>query len=204
MGQGSARQYVYDVLGRQTTIPAIDTPATATDATAGDITLGYYDDDLPRSVSQTVAYAITPDEIQIVGPDGSQMSAMTSGYIDLGGWAEYKLGVIATRVGAVPVGYVHYSWSTMWKMKNAADRYGSASAAVVSVACSKLPNLALRAACVALVQSYNIFTKDKINAAINAVKCLAVRQAYSALIHRFGWSGERGGEGEVPLEQGRC
>jgi hypothetical protein len=127
------------------------------------------------------AYAVTPDEIQIVGPDGSEVSAMTSGYIDLGGWAEYKLGVLATRVGAVPVGYVHYSWSTMWKIKNAADRYGSASAAVVSVACSKLPNLPLRAACVALVQSYNIFTKDKVNAAINAKRCLAARQAFSVI-----------------------
>lgn len=43
-----AGQYTYDVLGRQTGVPAADAP----DPSAGDITLGYYDDDLPRTVAQ--------------------------------------------------------------------------------------------------------------------------------------------------------
>ena len=47
--------------------------------------------------------------------------------------------------------------------------------------CTKLPNLALKAGCVALIQAYNIFSKDKVNAAINAKKCLALRQAYSVI-----------------------
>jgi RHS repeat-associated protein len=40
--------YVYDGFGRQTTVPAADAP----DPGAGDITLGYHDDDLPRTITQ--------------------------------------------------------------------------------------------------------------------------------------------------------
>ena len=54
-GKDGTGQYVYDALGRQTTIPAADTPAAGDTTTAGDITLGYFDDGLPRSVTQTVA-----------------------------------------------------------------------------------------------------------------------------------------------------
>ncbi|WP_162257525.1 DNRLRE domain-containing protein [Phycicoccus sp. Soil802] len=48
LGQGGTGLYVYDALGRQTTVPAVDAP----DPTGGNITLGYFDDDLPRSVAQ--------------------------------------------------------------------------------------------------------------------------------------------------------
>ena len=48
LGQGGTGLYVYDALGRQTTVPAVDSP----DPTGGNITLGYFDDDLPRSVAQ--------------------------------------------------------------------------------------------------------------------------------------------------------
>ena len=57
-GQGGTGQYIYDALGRQTTMPAVDSPARSAapaDSTIGDISLGYFDDDLPRSVTQTVA-----------------------------------------------------------------------------------------------------------------------------------------------------
>lgn len=40
--------YVYDVLGRQTTLPAADAPNPG----LGNITLGYFDDDQPRTVTQ--------------------------------------------------------------------------------------------------------------------------------------------------------
>lgn len=40
--------YIYDELGRQTTLPSDDAP----DPSKGHITLGYYDNDLPRSVAQ--------------------------------------------------------------------------------------------------------------------------------------------------------
>jgi hypothetical protein len=48
LGQGGAGQYVYDALGRQTTLPGADAPNPA----GGNITLSYFDDDLPRSVAQ--------------------------------------------------------------------------------------------------------------------------------------------------------
>lgn len=47
-GKGGAGSYMYDLFGRQTTVPAADAPNTA----AGNITLGYFDDDLPRSITQ--------------------------------------------------------------------------------------------------------------------------------------------------------
>ncbi|WP_347350153.1 hypothetical protein [Intrasporangium sp.] len=40
--------YVYDLLGRQTSLPAADAPNPGN----GAITLGYYDDDLPRAITQ--------------------------------------------------------------------------------------------------------------------------------------------------------
>jgi RHS repeat-associated protein len=65
-GQGGTGTYTYDALGRQTTMPAVDTPAYAADLAAGgtgigigDITVGYFDDDLPASVTQTVAGVAT-------------------------------------------------------------------------------------------------------------------------------------------------
>lgn len=47
-GASGVGQYSDDVLGRQTTVPAADAPNPA----GGAITLGYYDDDLPRTVAQ--------------------------------------------------------------------------------------------------------------------------------------------------------
>jgi RHS repeat-associated protein len=56
-GVGGLGTYSYDEFGRQTVIPAIDTPAYA-NAPGGvpagnhDLALGYYDDDLARTISQ--------------------------------------------------------------------------------------------------------------------------------------------------------
>lgn len=45
--------YVYDGLGRQTTVPAIDAPRTNANASAtGGITIGYYADDAARSITR--------------------------------------------------------------------------------------------------------------------------------------------------------
>lgn len=52
--------YVDDLLGRQTTIPAVDTPAGAG---AGDVTLGYFDTDAARTITQgstTTTYTLDP------------------------------------------------------------------------------------------------------------------------------------------------
>lgn len=48
LGQGGVGQYIYDAMGRQTTLPSADAPNPA----GGNITLGYFDDDLPRAITQ--------------------------------------------------------------------------------------------------------------------------------------------------------
>ncbi|MGV8970413.1 MAG: DNRLRE domain-containing protein, partial [Microbacteriaceae bacterium] len=51
--------YSYDVLGRTTVLPAADTPMPA----AGDITLGYFDSDATRTITQgTITTAFTQDD----------------------------------------------------------------------------------------------------------------------------------------------
>ncbi|SDO62532.1 RHS repeat-associated core domain-containing protein [Pedococcus dokdonensis] len=77
LGQGGVGQYVYDALGRQTALPAVDTPDYATDTTAGGITLGYFDDDLPRSVAQTVA-GVTTSTVFTLDAAGRRSSATTT------------------------------------------------------------------------------------------------------------------------------
>ena len=47
-GANGSGNYTYDLLGRTTTLPASDAPKPAD----GNVTLGYYDDDLPRSIAQ--------------------------------------------------------------------------------------------------------------------------------------------------------
>ena len=47
-GRNGSGVYTYDLFGRQTTLPAADAPIP----TGEDITLGYFDDDLPRTVTQ--------------------------------------------------------------------------------------------------------------------------------------------------------
>lgn len=50
---GVGAGYVYDGLGRQTTIPGKDAPQTSTTAAGtGDIKIGYYDDDSARTISR--------------------------------------------------------------------------------------------------------------------------------------------------------
>ncbi|MFD2840204.1 DNRLRE domain-containing protein [Populibacterium corticicola] len=48
-GANGVGSYVYDALGRQTTLPGVDTPQGES---AGDLTVSYYDSDLARSVTQ--------------------------------------------------------------------------------------------------------------------------------------------------------
>ena len=47
-GRGGSGSYVYDLFGRQTTLAAADAP----NPSGGNITLGYFDDDLPRTITQ--------------------------------------------------------------------------------------------------------------------------------------------------------
>lgn len=59
-GANTTGTYTYDPLGRQTTIPATDTP---NGPGAGDLTIGYYDTDLVRATTQngtTTTYQLDP------------------------------------------------------------------------------------------------------------------------------------------------
>ncbi len=59
-GANTTGTYTYDNLGRQTTIPGIDTPAGTA---AGDLTIGYYDGDLVRTTTQNgtiTTYTLDP------------------------------------------------------------------------------------------------------------------------------------------------
>ncbi len=83
LGQGGAGQYIYDAMGRQTTIPAADAPTTA----AGAITVGYFDDDLPRAIAQgTTSTAFTLDSagrrLQATTTTGAQTTSLVRHYTD--------------------------------------------------------------------------------------------------------------------------
>ncbi|MCM3660500.1 hypothetical protein M3148_05755 [Georgenia satyanarayanai] len=59
-GANSTGSYVYDPLGRQTTLPGVDTP---TGPAAGNLQVGYYDTDLVRTTTQngaTTTYQLDP------------------------------------------------------------------------------------------------------------------------------------------------
>lgn len=59
-GANDTGTYAYDALGRQTTIPGVDTPAGAP---AGDLTLGYFDTDAAHTLTQnevTTTYELDP------------------------------------------------------------------------------------------------------------------------------------------------
>lgn len=85
--------YVYDNLGRTTTIPAADTPQAATaGTTAGDLAIGYYDDDTVHTLTQagqTTTYALDADgrpATQTTGPESGAADDTASttelGYVD--------------------------------------------------------------------------------------------------------------------------
>lgn len=85
VGVGSG--YVYDGLGRQTTIPAADAPQTTTAAAGtGAITLGYYDDDSARTITrngQTTTIGLDPAgrRLNLVG-SGTDTSTEVKHYTD--------------------------------------------------------------------------------------------------------------------------
>lgn len=73
-GANSTGSYVYDVLGRQTTMPAIDSPMGMA---AGNLSIGYYDNDLVHTLSQngaTTTFGLDPmgrrsDAVAVSGTD---------------------------------------------------------------------------------------------------------------------------------------
>jgi RHS repeat-associated protein len=83
LGIGGVGQYVYDAMGRQTTLPGADAP----NPTGGDITLGYFDDDLQRTITQNgTSTTFTLDSggrrLQASTTTGGQTSTLTRHYTD--------------------------------------------------------------------------------------------------------------------------
>ncbi len=95
--------YTYDNLGRVTKLPAGDTP---TGTTAGATTLGYYDTDAARTITQngtTSTYTLDPDgrrAIEATGPtSGAATTTVTSHFTDSTDnptWAEKTSGGTTT------------------------------------------------------------------------------------------------------------
>jgi RHS repeat-associated protein len=99
-GQTTA-QYTYDALGRQTKIPTVDTPnGTA----AGDITLGYYDTDAARLLTQgnlTTTLTLDPAgrrarEVTTGGTDDTSTVRHYTDASDNPGWASTTTGTVTT------------------------------------------------------------------------------------------------------------
>jgi RHS repeat-associated protein len=79
-GGPAGAPYVYDQLGRQTTMPGVDAP----DPTKGDITLAYYETDLPQAITQngtTTNYTLNVDgnrQTATTGPTGGATTSTTT------------------------------------------------------------------------------------------------------------------------------
>jgi RHS repeat-associated protein len=91
-GRNTTGSYVYDLFGRQTTLPSTDAPNN----TGAPITLGYFDDDLPRAITQgTTSTTFTLDangrRATQTTVDGTGTTTTTRRYTDNGdnpAWVE--------------------------------------------------------------------------------------------------------------------
>ena len=75
--------YVYDLFGRQTTLPAAHAP----NSSAGNVTLGYFDSDLPQKVSQggtTTTFTLDVNQRRLVqtSTTGTDTTTITRHYAD--------------------------------------------------------------------------------------------------------------------------
>lgn len=103
-GADGTGTYTYDPLGRATTIPDVDTPAGAT---ADDLTIGYYDTDAARTITQngvTTTYTldVAGRRLGATTVNGSTTTTLTRHYTDTSdspGWTETNTGAI-TRYAA--------------------------------------------------------------------------------------------------------
>ena len=82
-GAGGSGQYVYDPLGRQSTLPAADAPTPGDGTSAHDVTLAYYDSDLPQAITQdgtTTSYTLNTGgrrQVATTGPTGGAPTSTT-------------------------------------------------------------------------------------------------------------------------------
>ena len=83
-GANATGSYVYDALGRQTTIPAIDTPMGAA---AGNLAIGYFDNDLVHTLAQngtTTTFTLDPLQRRLAATtvSGTGTTTQTRHYAD--------------------------------------------------------------------------------------------------------------------------
>lgn len=108
-GANNTGTYTYDALGRQTTLPAVDTP---NGPGGGDLSIGYYDTDLARTLTQddtTTTYQLDPAARRATSTttDGTTTSTTVRHYGDTGdnpAWATTTTGGTTgtTRYVAAP------------------------------------------------------------------------------------------------------
>ncbi|KQX65711.1 hypothetical protein ASD06_08790 [Angustibacter sp. Root456] len=78
----------------------------------------------------------------------------------------------------VPVWYVEYYWSEMWRNKLIMDRYGAPVSAVVGALCGKIPNAVAKAVCGYLMKRRYSTMKSQLDYGIAHKRCVKVRGAY--------------------------
>lgn len=101
-GANSTGNYIYDGLGRQTTIPAADAPETTThQAGSGNIAVGYYDTDAARTIFRngtTTTFGLDPEGRRHTVTEGAGKD--TNGYADNSdnpSWVTNTSGTTTTR-----------------------------------------------------------------------------------------------------------
>jgi hypothetical protein len=78
----------------------------------------------------------------------------------------------------VPVWYVEYYWTEMWRNKNIMDRYGAPVSAVVGVVCGKIPNAVAKAVCGYLLKKRYSTIRRQVNYGIAHKRCMKIRGSY--------------------------
>lgn len=87
----------------------------------------------------------------------------------------------------VPVWYIEYYWSEMWRNKLLMDHYGAPGAAVVGAFCAKVPNAAAKAACGYFVTHRYSTLRSQTNYGIAHKRCMKVRSGFG-LTDLFVWT----------------
>lgn len=78
----------------------------------------------------------------------------------------------------VPVWYIEYYWSDMWRNKLLMDRYGAPVSAVIGALCGKVPNAAAKAACGYVMKKRYSTLRQQINYGIAHKRCMKIRNSY--------------------------
>lgn len=87
----------------------------------------------------------------------------------------------------VPVWYIEYYWSDMWRNKLLMDKYGSPTGAVVAGLCSAIPYAPAKAVCAYFVKARWSTLRSQLNYGIANKRCLKVRSGFG-ITDMFVWT----------------